>query len=334
MDFHNMKKQKPYKRLPGRKKNFLGGFNALWLGSDHLLLIDSKRVSEDYKRFYYADIQSVVTRKTMRGKIQNIFLGMFCGLSALLAALTGGPWMVFFGFMTGLFLLILLIKCLLGPTCECHLGTAVQKEKLPSLNRLKTVQKAMDLLRPLIEEAQGTLTPGVIEQIALKEPRQTILSSATGEAPKSLRQEHGSFHSILFCLVLAWGLFVGIYIFYNHVAVTLLSCATAMATGVFLIIALVKQHDSNMKDSVRAITWTTLGFMCLEFFLGWILFFFTMVKHPEAVRNQWELLKAFSTLSPVDNPLLMGIAVFSVVCSFILGASGLISLKGFRRKHG
>ncbi|MCD4716362.1 MAG: hypothetical protein K8R45_06430 [Desulfobacterales bacterium] len=327
------KKQKPYKRLPGKKKNFLGGLNTLWLGADHMLSIDSKRVSEDYKRFYYTDIQSVVTRKTIRGKIQNLFLGLFCGLLTLLAVLIGGSWVIFFGIMAGLFFLILLFNWLLGPTCECHLRTAVQIEKLPSLNRLRSVRKAMARLKPLIEKAQGTLTPEAIEENALKDARQATSPFATSKAPKALRHEHGSFHSILFCLLLAWGLFAVIFISYNHVAVTLLSSAITMATGVFVIIALVKQHESDMKDSVRAITWTTLGFVCIDFFLSYILFFVTMVKHPEAVRNQWELFKAFSSLSPMDSPWLMGIAVFSVVCSFTLGVSGLISLKGFRQGH-
>jgi hypothetical protein len=327
------KKQKPYKRLPGKKKNFLGGINTLWLGADHMLSIDSKRVSEDYKRFYYTDIQSVVTRKTIHGKIQNLFLGLFCVLLTLLAAIIGGSWVIFFGIMAGLFLLILLFNCLLGPTCECHLKTAVQTEKLPSLNRLKYTRKAMDSLRPLIEKAQGTLTPEAIEEKVLKETRQATSPSAARKAGKVLRHAHGSFHKILFRLLLAWGLFAGIFIFYNHVAVTLLSSATTMATGVFVIIALVKQHESDMKDSVRAITWTTLGFVCISFFLSYILFFVTMVKNPEAVRNQWKLFKAFSTLSPMESPWLMGIAVFSVACSFILGVSGLISLKGFRQDH-
>ena len=327
------KKQKPYKRLPGKKKNFLGGLNTLWLGAGHVLSIDSKRVSEDYKRFYYTDIQSVVTRKTIRGKIQNLFLGLFCGLLTLLAVLIGGSWVIFFGIMAGLFFLILLFNCLLGPTCECHLRTAVQTEKLPSLNRLRYVRKAMDRLKPLIEQAQGTLTPEAIEENALKESRQATSPSSTSKTRKSLRHEHGSFHSILFCLLLAWGLFAGIFIFYNHVAVTLLSSARTMATGVFVIIALVKQHDSDMKDSVRAITWTTLGFVCIDFFLSYILFFVTMFKHPEAVHNQWELLKAFSALSPLDSPWLMGISVFSVVCSFALGLFGLILVKGFQQEH-
>ncbi len=328
------KKQKPYKRLPGKKKNFLGGLNTLWLGADHMLSIDSKRVSEDYKRFYYTDIQSVITRKTIRGKIQNLLLGLFCGLFTFLAALTGGSWVIFFGIMAGLFLLILFFNCLLGPTCECHLKTAVQTEKLPSLNRLRSVRKAMDRLRPLIEKAQGTLTPEAIEENALKVSRQATSFSTINTAGKTLLHEHGSFHSILFCLLLAWGLFAGIFIFYNHVAVTLLSSAITMATGVFVIIALVKQHDSDMKDSIRAITWTTLGFVCIYFFLSYILFFITMVRNPETVHNQWELFKAFSALSPMDSPWLMAIAVFSVVCSFTLGISGLISLKSFRREYG
>ena len=327
------KKQKPYNRLPGKKKNFLGGINSLWLGDDHMLSIDSKRVSEDYKRFYYKDIQSLIIRKTIRGKIQNIFLGLFSGVFILLAALVGGSWVFFFAIMAGLFLLILLGNYLLGPTCECHLSTAVQTEKLPSLNRLRSVLKAMERLRPLIEKAQGTLTPEEIEKSILKESRQANSPSNSGTIRRALRHEHGTFHSILFFLLLIWGLCAGIFIFYNNMAVTLLSIAITMTTGVFVIIALVKQHGSDMKDSVRAVTWTTLGFVCIDFFLSYILFLVTMFKHPQAARNQWELFKALSTLSPLESPWLMGITVFSVACAFTLGFWGLISLRVSRQEH-
>ena len=73
------KKKKIYRRLPGRKKGIIGIY-TLWQGPDHLLTIDSKRFSEDYKRFYYKDIQAIITRKTIHGKIQNLFLGIFYGL--------------------------------------------------------------------------------------------------------------------------------------------------------------------------------------------------------------------------------------------------------------
>lgn len=151
------KEQRRYRRLPGKKKNFLLGYQTLWLGPDHLLSVESTRFRENYKRFYYGDIQSIITRKTVTGKIQNLFLTGFCGLFALIA-LVGGDRLTFFWVFAGLFLIALGINHWKGPSCVCHIQTAVQREKLSPLNRLKRVRKALNLLRPLIERAQGDLT--------------------------------------------------------------------------------------------------------------------------------------------------------------------------------
>jgi hypothetical protein len=52
----------------------------------------------------------------------------------------------------------LLLNNLLGPTCTCHLRTAVQTEELPSLSRVRRVRRVLNRIRPLIVAAQGQLT--------------------------------------------------------------------------------------------------------------------------------------------------------------------------------
>ncbi|MFC1857271.1 hypothetical protein ACFL9U_04495 [Thermodesulfobacteriota bacterium] len=147
-----------YKRLSGKKKRFLGfGYDQLWLGSDHLLLLDSKYYEEDYKRFYFKDIQSLLVRKTDFGKIQNIFLGLIGGFFILIAVATDGGASIFFWVMSGLFFFVLLINTLRGPTCETILQTAVQTEKLLPLDRINNAQKTIIFLRPLIKKFQGIL---------------------------------------------------------------------------------------------------------------------------------------------------------------------------------
>jgi hypothetical protein len=59
-------------------------------------------------------------------------------------------------------LAFLVANLLLGPTCVCHLKTAVQTEELPSLRRLRRARKVLARLRPLIVAAQGELTLGEI----------------------------------------------------------------------------------------------------------------------------------------------------------------------------
>jgi hypothetical protein len=65
-----------YQRLPGKKKGFLIGHHTLWQGPDHLLQIYSRLGVEDYKRFYFNDIQAVTTRKTGVGTVLSFVLGV------------------------------------------------------------------------------------------------------------------------------------------------------------------------------------------------------------------------------------------------------------------
>jgi hypothetical protein len=153
-----MKKPKEYKRLPGVKKGFFS-LNSLWTGTDHLLSISSFRFVEDYKRFYYQDIEAIVVRKTLLGKIQNLSLVLLAGFVIFASLSFEGAAAAVFWTLTGAVLLLMGFNFLMGPTCVCHLQTAVQNEKLPSLHRLRTARKAIKRLRPLIEAAQGTSPP-------------------------------------------------------------------------------------------------------------------------------------------------------------------------------
>src|ERR1700690_2887131 len=48
----------PYRRLPGWSGLIMR--KRLWLGPDHILLVSSKVLSEEYRRFYFADIEALV----------------------------------------------------------------------------------------------------------------------------------------------------------------------------------------------------------------------------------------------------------------------------------
>src|SRR6185436_13376911 len=84
------------------------------------------------------------------------------GLLALGFALAGVPSGVvgrgIFWSVAGFFFLCFLINWIRGPTCECHLQTAVQREQVPSLDRWRVARKALAQIQPLIEHAQGSLT--------------------------------------------------------------------------------------------------------------------------------------------------------------------------------
>lgn len=157
-----------YQRLTraGSRRAFSVAFqsrSSLWLGTDHLLCIDSNRFVENYKRFYFRDIQAIIICKSNRRAIWNAILTVpvFGCLLGLLGTLTSSDHdnkefgsLVVLGFLA-IFLLVMLVNTLRGMGCNCYLRTAVQVEELPSLRRLPKTRKVMAKLRPLIAAAQG-----------------------------------------------------------------------------------------------------------------------------------------------------------------------------------
>lgn len=159
--------EREYQRLTRprvRHKNILSSVStrsSLWLGKDHLLSIDSNRYSEEYKRFYFRDIQAITIRTTKRRATWNlvfgllfiIWLGTFVSVDAVQRT---NPffalWFVFLG-------VPLLLNNTMGPTCATYLRTAVQIEVLPSLNRVRRARRILDRIRPAIMAAQEQQVP-------------------------------------------------------------------------------------------------------------------------------------------------------------------------------
>jgi len=155
--------RKTYRRLPGRAAG-LASYHHLWLGPDHLLSVRATGYSEEYKRFYFRDIQALIVRKTERREISSVIftlLAIGCGLFVLVTPLL--MWRGFWAVCTGVVLGCLLVNWLRGPTCICHIRTAVQTEPLPTLKRLPTARKVIARLKPGIQDAQGPRAPGHAE---------------------------------------------------------------------------------------------------------------------------------------------------------------------------
>ena len=319
-----------YRRLPGKKKGFLIGKHTLWQGADHLLQIYSRLGVEDYKRFYFDDIQAIITRKTIAGKIQNIVIAALAVLFCLFALTSGGDWSYFHGSMAAMILLFLLINVYKGPTCETVLLTAVQTEKLHSLHRLKTAQAVMDQLRSIIEQRQGRIHPAMSDQqFDQHSTHQTRGYSAQAgrNSPKARKHERGRAHLWLFILLVCDGLIVAAGFMLTHVALTLVGSAVTMLMGICVIMALVKQHESDLRRPLRTLTWATLGYVCFSFIVGYIISMGIAFRHPEILRNQWELFKLLSSTSPWESPLIMTVNIIAISAAVVIGIPGLFMLK-------
>lgn len=319
-----------YQRLPGKKKGLLIGYHTLWQGTDHLLQIYSRLGVEDYKRYYYDDIQAIVTRKTGTGKIQNIVVGALSGLFCLFAVTSSGGWSFFHAAVAATILLILMINVLRGPTCETVLLTAVQTEKLHSLHRLKKTEPVMNRLRSIIERRQGRINPNTFDKQSLSSsaPRASRPpEGARKPGPNAPKHERGQVHLILFALLVADGLIVAASFMLTHIALTLMGTAVTMLLGISVVVALVKQHESDLKRPLRTMTWAALGYVCFSFVAGYVISMGIAFRHPEILRNQWELFKLFAATSPWESPLIMTVHVIAISGAALIGIPGLLMMK-------
>ncbi len=171
-----------YRRVPGRSTGLLRR-DTLWLGPDHLLRVHSLRFSEEYRRFYLADIQAIVVQKRPRGAklLRDIVMTSVSAALTAAAALTGHPvWATLAG--------VLFLACALyawrQADCRTWLQTAVGVEELPSLCRERAIRKALPLLDETIRAAQPALAAEQIAQAIEAPPPLTV--GATVPAPPPL----------------------------------------------------------------------------------------------------------------------------------------------------
>ena len=127
---------------------------TLWMGQDHLLHIATGIFTEEYKRFYFRDIQSLIVHKSKSWLVWNFVLLSLALVSALIAVAIDGIERFAPGIIAILLVTIVLISFIRGPGCVCYIQTAVQKQKLRSISRINKAQKIMDSLKPIIHRYQ------------------------------------------------------------------------------------------------------------------------------------------------------------------------------------
>jgi len=155
------KQPKLYTRL-SRPSMSVGSYNTLWLGPDHLLLVNSTGYTEEYRRILLSDIQGIFTvaspGRSLTWQIVWIVIMVICGLVMLTRVLTGETPYVS-GVLLGLALIGLIWNKLLGDGCKVYAITRVQTVQLPSLVRRKKARRVLFRLEPLIVAAQKQVTP-------------------------------------------------------------------------------------------------------------------------------------------------------------------------------
>ena len=285
--------EKEYIRLPGSAFS-VRTRASLYLGKDHLLSVQSTGYTESYKRFYFRDIQAVVAQKTGDGTLWSIFFAVFTVAWLLIALVIDDPSLSFiFGWMpAGFFLLSFVVNLLKGPTCVSYIHTAVTKEKMLSLSRLRNSQRVVNSVRPFIDAAQGRLTAEALSE-------KGAVFTATG--PAEIKQRRfprektvsesfydGRFHEVLFYMLFLFGMQDFVKFFFNHTVLSFIGWIIFFAVGFLAVIAIVKQHTSSMRKEkwLVGITWATLGYLFIYFNVSYFIIMFASINNPEFVTTE------------------------------------------------
>jgi hypothetical protein len=127
----------------------------LYLGPDHLLLVEQVVFVERYKRFYYTDIQYISVARSGRSVGYTITFTILLIFS--LPLFLGWQYPVLLGTAVGLtaiFGSLLFYNLILGPSCLVQIKTATQLRRIPPLERYPTYEKRLVEIQKRILAAQ------------------------------------------------------------------------------------------------------------------------------------------------------------------------------------
>lgn len=149
-----------YTYIRGSKsKGFMGSHGSLWWGDDHLLLVQNMVYNQNYRRFFFKDIQALlITPNSWQlwwGLSWGSIMLLFASLAFIWRSTEGAFWPL--AILALLFLVVFLTNLIQGPFCTTHIQTRVQTCKLPMV-RIKRARKIFQEIGSRIEQEQGSLS--------------------------------------------------------------------------------------------------------------------------------------------------------------------------------
>jgi hypothetical protein len=319
----------PYTKLPGRGlRRAIFAVTAtrcrLWLAADHLLAVDYTIASEEYRRFYFRDIEALIVRRTAKRQVWNWVL-------LVLLLITAGPFFALWrsegsgGFLitalsfTTLWAVVLLINTLRGPTCQTHIRTAVQLEELPSLSRLPVARRVLRLIQPLIIEAQGAATPEEVGAAPWMSA-ESQLGARTGNtpAPKAVRVDRGRLHGALFGLLIAEAILTAVAFVFSDEPISIFTLLAMLGGCIVCVSALIRQGETDLSSTVRTFAKVALGHYILKCVVGFVYMMIYAIRNPGT--------PMVTGLEMEGEPWFSEFAVSSAVLGALIGLFGLIAL--------
>jgi hypothetical protein len=274
-----------YRRLPGAS---WWSPSKLYLGPDHLLIVQRFAFWETYWRFDLKDILACIVQRSSRRTALGFVSGGLLAFFVLIHLAVGeSNW--FLLIMELLLAATVIGNIAIGPSCNFSICTAVQQKPITCVRRTRNANALLAALRPAIEQAQGAMTNDELRQQLttrgfLAPPTTSFAArAATGQAPAWQSAIHpvqtepslpywGNVHLWLALTVLAGG--VGSILTGLNVAgwIIVVPLVLLLAQIVLATVALTKQSHSRLPGG-KVVPWLAILYAILAYFV----FFFGTV---------------------------------------------------------
>jgi hypothetical protein len=136
-----------------RRSGSAASHHRMWKGPDHLLVVKEFGCAEEYKRFYFNDIQAVVIVRTAKYTLWAILLPVLALF--LVGFMFSAENSTFLEWLLGIVVVAWLIHLAMGPTCKCWLQTGINKERLLMYGRVFAANRFWKRIEPDLSAAQG-----------------------------------------------------------------------------------------------------------------------------------------------------------------------------------
>lgn len=143
----------------------------LWMSDDHILAVSKSFLSEEYRRFYFAEIKSIIYRRTWRRLWLSLIIFALVGFSILF---TLGSLRLLFPCVLGV---ILVANIMRGPGCTLFITTATGRQRVKCVRRVYQANEIMKVIDPLIIQAQHDIA----ETPQAEKPQHTDEEAAPSE---------------------------------------------------------------------------------------------------------------------------------------------------------
>lgn len=308
-----------YRRLPGRSGLLIR--HSLWMKPDHLLRVRANPFSQQYHRYYFADIQALVLTE-LPGAAAFYWYAAAMSLGLTGALLLNSHHRVW-GALAGICAVLTFYLGWRVPNCSCYLKTLVSTDKLPSMRHLRAARKAVAMVRLEIEKVQGALSREALDA----HPASGVIGATLPNASLPISHYGGQFHWMLFGSMLfhaamsAVTLIMGFY----STPVSIIAGASSAAALLFAVLAAFKQHRSDMARGVRWVVYNTLVLYALDTIASFAVSIYVSLQL--AATNK----KAPDAQAILNHPAFKSFRVFDVTWFLVLGCIGLILMSLHRR---